>query len=83
MAAASEPAKEAAGIRLAKWQRVRLFGLEWEFFFFFMAAPMAYGGSQARGQMGAVFAGLHHGHSNTGSEQHLQPTSQLTAMLDP
>ena len=32
------------------------------FFFFlsFRAAPMAYGGSQARGRIGAVAGGLHH-----------------------
>ena len=29
---------------------------------------MAYGGSQARGLIGAVAAGLHHSHSNVGSE---------------
>ena len=39
---------------------------------------MAYGGSQARGPIEAVAAGLHHGHSNAGSEPHLQPTPQLT-----
>ena len=38
------------------------------------ATPMAYGGSQARGLIGAVAAGLHQGHSNTGSEPCLQPT---------
>ena len=43
---------------------------------------MAYGGSQARGLIGAVASGLHHSHSNAGSEPHLQPTPQLTAMLD-
>ena len=31
----------------------------------------------------AVAAGLHHSHSNTRAESHLQPTSQLTAMPDP
>ena len=30
------------------------------FFFPFRAAPLAYGGSQARGQIGAIAAGLHH-----------------------
>ena len=30
------------------------------FFCFFFAAPMAYGSSQARGQIGDVTAGLHH-----------------------
>ena len=36
------------------------------FFAFFMAAPTAYGGSQARGQIGAIATGLRHSHSNTG-----------------
>ena len=31
------------------------------------AAPVAYGGSQARGRIGAVAAGLHQSHSNSGS----------------
>ena len=56
------------------------------FFFFFVfsrAAPVVYGGSQARGPIGAVAAGLHHSHSNTGSEPCLRPTPQLTATLDP
>ena len=53
-----------------------LFAISW-------AAPTAYGGSQARGQSGAVAAGLHHSHSNTRSELHLQPTAQLTATPDP
>ena len=44
--------------------------LKKKFFFFFgvfRAAPAAYGGSQARGQIGAVAVGLYHSHSNTGS----------------
>ena len=49
----------------------------------FRAAPAAYGGSQARGLIRAIATGLHHSHSNTGSKPHLQPTSQLTAILDP
>ena len=55
------------------------------FFFFFLlfrATPSVYGGSQARGLMRAVATGLHHSHSNEGSELHLQPTPQLTVMLD-
>ena len=44
---------------------------------------MAYGGSQARGQIGAIAEGLHHSHSNTRSEPHLEPTPQLAATLDP
>ena len=56
------------------------------FFFFFAfsrATPVAYGRSQARGRIGAVAAGLHHSHSNAGSEPCLLPIPQLTAMLDP
>ena len=52
-------------------------------FFLFRAARAAYGGSQARGLIGAVAAGLHRSHTNGGSELHLQPTPQLTATLDP
>ena len=44
---------------------------------------MAYGSAQARGQIGAVAVGLHHSHSNSGSEPHLQPTPQLMATPDP
>ena len=44
---------------------------------------MAYAGSQARGPIGAVAVGLRHSHSNAGSQPNLQPTLQLTAMLDP
>ena len=40
------------------------------FFFFclFRAAPGAYGSAQAGGLIEAVAAGLHHSHSNAGSE---------------
>ena len=37
----------------------------------------------ARGLIGAVATGLHHSHSNTGSESRLPPTPQLMAMPDP
>ena len=47
------------------------------------AAPKAYGGSQARGQIGAVAASLYHSHSNIGSKPRLRPTPQLTATQDP
>ena len=51
----------------------------------FRAPPTAYGSSQARGQMGAAATGLYHSQmcSNARSEPHLQPTTQLIAMLDP
>ena len=44
------------------------------FFAFSRAAPVAHGGSQARGLIGAVAAGLCHSHSNAGSQLRLQPT---------
>ena len=53
------------------------------FFLLFMAAPMAYGGSQTRGPIGATTVGLHHSHSSAGFELSLQPTPQLKAMPDP
>ena len=39
--------------------------------YLFMAAPSAYGSSQARGHMGAATADLCHNHSNAGSKPHL------------
>ena len=52
-----------------------LFAISW-------AALMAYGGSQARGRIGAIADGLRQSHSNEGSEPRLQLTPQLTAMPD-
>jgi len=43
---------------------------------------VAYGGSQARGLIGAIAASLRQSHSNEESEPHLQPT-HLTATTDP
>ena len=53
-----------------------LFAISW-------AAPAAYGGSQARGLIGAVATNLRQSHSNAGFEPRLQPTPQLTATPDP
>ena len=57
-------------------------GLLFYFIYFclFRATPAAYGGSQARGPVGAAAAGLHHSHSNSGSNPSLQHTPQLMAM---
>ena len=52
-------------------------------FCLFTASLMENGGPQARGQIGATAAGLHHSHSNTGSKPHLLHTPQLMTMLDP
>ena len=46
---------------------------------FFRATPAACGGSQARGQIGALATGLRHSHSNARSEPRLQPTTQPKA----
>ena len=53
------------------------------FFCLFRATSVAYGGSQARGQIKAIAAGLHHGHGNVRSELCLQPTPQLMAVPGP
>ena len=51
--------------------------LDQAFFYFFVflpfywATPVAYGGSQARGRMGAVASCLYQRHSNVGSELHI------------
>ena len=52
------------------------------FFGLFKAEPAAYGGSQAKGRIGAVATSLRHSHSNTKSQPHLQPTPQLRATQD-
>ena len=52
-------------------------------FLLFVAAPVAYGSSQARGQIGALAAGLQYSHSNVGSKPHLRPTLKLTVTPDP
>ena len=48
-----------------------------------VAAPSAYGGSQARGWIRDVAADLRNSHSNAGSELHLWLTPQLMAIPDP
>ena len=59
------------------------FFLSFFFLLFFRAAPVAYGGSQARGPIRATAASLCYSHSNTRSKPHLQPTPQITATPDP
>ena len=50
-------------------------------FCLFKATPIANGGSQARGPIGATAARLYH--SNARSKLYLQPTPQLMATPDP
>ena len=45
-------------------------------FVIFRAAPAAHGGSQARGLIRAIAAGLLQSHSNSGSKPHLRPTPE-------
>ena len=52
-------------------------------FTFSRATLVTYGGSQARGLIGAGTAGLCHSHSNSDSELSLRPTPKLTATPDP
>ena len=61
-----EDAVGASGDDVPRTSLIRL-----QFFSFFRAAPVACGGSQAKGPIGAVAAGLHQSHSNTRSEPHL------------
>ena len=49
----------------------------------FRVALSSYGGSQARGLIGAFTAGLRQSHSNSRSELCLRPTPQLTETPDP
>ena len=64
------------------WTFSRFFPFLFFFFCLFRAAHMVYGGSQARGRIGAVSASLCHSHSNTRYELYLRPTPQLMAMSD-
>ena len=62
-------------LNLMKSPYIFFFAISW-------ATPAAYGGSQARGLIGAVAASLRQSHSNAGSKPCLQPTPQLTATPD-
>lgn len=53
------------------------------FIFLFRATPMACGGSQVRGPIGATAVSLCHSYSKAESELCLRPTSQLTVTPDP
>ena len=78
-------------LRLLLWPMFGNFHMPWAqpkklpsslfFLVFSGGAPVAYGGSQARGRIGAAATGLSHSYSNTGSELHLRPAPQLMATL--
>ena len=52
-------------------------------FLFFVFVCLGFFQGCTHGEIGAVAAGLHHSHSNIGSELCLWPTPQLTATMDP
>ena len=69
------------GLRESKpenWVRSYDFLFFFCLFVFSRTAPTAYGGSQAKGHIGAIAAGPCQSHSNMGSKPCLQSTSQLT-----
>ena len=92
-----KPTERGCGWNLhphARWLVPYLTEPQWDFLTLFLfifpflillfrATPIEYGGSQAKGLIRAVATGLYQSHSNEGSEPRLQPTPQLTAMLDP
>ena len=57
------------------WHSVHYTLIKNIFFVFSRAAPVACGGSQARGFIGAVAASLRQSHSNSGSELRLTYTT--------
>ena len=52
-------------------------------YFIWAGASTLHGDSQARGQVRAIVAGLHHSYSNTRSKLYVRPTPQLRATPDP
>ena len=66
-----------------QWEHPRILLGFFNLFLLLRAMPEAYGSSQGRGWIGATTAGLHHSHSNTGSEPRLPSTPQLMATPDP
>ena len=82
-------ATTVAQIQSLAWELPYAKGVTIKFFFSFClfaiswAAQAAHGGSQARGRIGAVAAGLHQSHSNARSKPSLRSTPQLMAMPDP
>ena len=52
------------------WQCLEAFAMSGGFFCCFCCTPMANGGSQARGVIGATAASLHHSYSNARSLTH-------------
>ena len=80
---AEELSYDSAGPQKKKLDKIELLAAHFFYFSLFRAAPVVYTSSQARGQIGAAAASLHHSHSNARSKVHLQPMLQLVATPDP
>ena len=65
------------------WRTFHIYLFIYVFFAISWATRAAYGGSQARGPIGAVATGLRQSNSNAGSVLRLQPTPWLMATPDP
>ena len=81
---------ETHSLNFNKWHLSGRISVTEQIFFFFLfvflfsrAAPAAYGGSRARGLIGAAATNLHQSYSNARFELHLWPTPQLMATPDP
>ena len=74
---------ETVVVTLFACKRGKFFDSRQFLFLLFPSSPAAYGGSQARGGIRAVAAGLYHSHSRTRSETCLRPTLHLEATSDP
>ena len=80
-----EAGRGSSGI---KWEEISFFTLYTLMLFYFilffaLLFIYLFCFSQARGQIRATVAGLHHSHSNKASEPCLQPIPQLTVTLNP
>ena len=73
----------ASVVRKEREKKVKELTLVLFFFFFGGVAPEAYGGSQARGPIGATATRPRHSHSNAGSKLCLRSAPQLVAMPVP
>ena len=75
--------RKSVGMGAGAWKNPFNFFFFFGLFAIYRAAATAYGGSQARGLIGAVATDLRQSHSNARSKPSMRPTPQLTATPDP